>query len=129
MPGVPGRTPEVEGQELKFLQLNLGRRKDAQDLLKQTARERGPMYCSLTSSKNGLKILLGTRMHQGGPASLFEALISASGIFWSPTRGSFGWRWRVCVCTRLDRRAILVGKMVARNDLIVLNQGNEFTCR
>ena len=32
---------EVERQELKFLQLNLGRRKDAQDLLMQTARETG----------------------------------------------------------------------------------------
>ena len=41
MPSVPGGTPEVEGQEGKFLQLNLGRRKDAQDLLMQTTRERG----------------------------------------------------------------------------------------
>ena len=32
---------EVERQELKFLQLNLGRGKDAQDLLMQTAKERG----------------------------------------------------------------------------------------
>ena len=30
---------------------------------------------------------------------------------------------------RLDRRGILVGEMVARNDLIVLNQGREFTFR
>ena len=30
---------------------------------------------------------------------------------------------------RLDRRGILVGEMVARNDLIVLNQGKEFTFR
>ena len=30
---------------------------------------------------------------------------------------------------RLDRRAILVGEMVARNGLIVLNQGKEFTFR
>ena len=41
MPGVPGRTPEVEGQEMKFLQFNFGRGRDAQDLLMQTARERG----------------------------------------------------------------------------------------
>ena len=31
--------------------------------------------------------------------------------------------------TRLNRRGILVGKMVASNDLIVLNQGKEFTLR
>ena len=31
----------VERQEVKFLQLNLGRGRDAQDLLMQTARERG----------------------------------------------------------------------------------------
>ena len=30
---------------------------------------------------------------------------------------------------RLDRRGILVGEMVARNDLIVLNQGGDFTFR
>ena len=30
---------------------------------------------------------------------------------------------------RLDRRGILVGEMIARNDLIVLNQGEEFTFR
>ena len=30
---------------------------------------------------------------------------------------------------RLDRRGILVGEMVSRNDLIVLNQGKEFTFR
>ena len=41
MPGVPGRTLEAEGQEFKFLQLNLGKGKDAQDLLMSTARERG----------------------------------------------------------------------------------------
>ena len=66
---------EVEGQEVKFLQLNLGRWRDAQDLLMQTARERGPMCCSLVSSTNGLKTLFGFRMHQGGPASFFVALI------------------------------------------------------
>ena len=31
--------------------------------------------------------------------------------------------------THLDRRGILVGEMVARNDLIVLNQGKEFMFR
>ena len=33
------------------------------------------------------------------------------------------------VRTRLDRRGILVGEMVARNKLIVLNQGGEYTFR
>ena len=59
----------------------------------------GPMYCSLVSSTNGLKILPGIRMHQGGPASLFVAMIWASGSSWSPTRVSFGWRWRGWVST------------------------------
>ena len=30
---------------------------------------------------------------------------------------------------RLDRRGILVGEMAARNDLIVFNQGRDFTFR
>ena len=30
---------------------------------------------------------------------------------------------------RLDRRGILVGEMAARNDLIVLNRGRDFTFR
>ena len=75
----------------------------------QTARERGPMCCSLVSSTSGPKTLLGIRMHQGGPASLFVTLIWASGTSWRPTEA------------RLDRRGILVGEMAARNDLIVLN--------
>ena len=62
-------------QEMKFLKINLGRGKDALELLMQTARERGPMYCSLVSSTNGLRTLLGFRMHQGGPSSLFVTLI------------------------------------------------------
>ena len=35
----------------------------------------GPMYCSLVSSTNGLRTLLGFKMHQRGPASLFVPLI------------------------------------------------------
>ena len=41
MPSVPGKTSEVEGQDAKFLHINLGRGKDAKDRLKQTAMERG----------------------------------------------------------------------------------------
>ena len=59
----------------------------------------GPMCCSLVSNTNGLKTLLGTRMHQGGLGSLSAALIWASQISWRPTRGSFGWRWRGYECT------------------------------
>ena len=67
LPGASGArdmAPEVERQKLKFLQLNLGRGKEAQNLLMQTARER-----------SGPKTLLGIRMHQGGLGSLFAALI------------------------------------------------------
>ena len=38
---IQGGAPEVEGWKVKFLQLNLGRGKGAQDLLMQNARERG----------------------------------------------------------------------------------------
>ena len=48
LPGLPGRASEVEIQEFKFLQLNLGRGKDAQDLLMQTARERGSHVLLIT---------------------------------------------------------------------------------
>ena len=41
MPNIQGRVPEVEGWKVKFLQINLGRGKEAQKLLMQTARERG----------------------------------------------------------------------------------------
>ena len=60
---------------MKFLQLNLGRGKEAQNLLNQTAKERGADGCSLVSNTNGPKTLLGTRMHHGGLGSLFVALI------------------------------------------------------
>ena len=59
----------------------------------------GPMSCSLVSNTNGRKTLLGIRMHHGDVGSLFVALVWAQEIFWSPMQGSFGWRWRVCVCT------------------------------
>ena len=70
----------------------------------------GPMYCSLLSSTNGLKTLLGIRIHQEGPASLFVALIWAAGIFWSPTRGSFGGRWWVCVCTAATSPLVILSR-------------------
>ena len=41
MPNIWGGAPEVEVWKVKFLQLNIGRGKGIQDLLIQTARERG----------------------------------------------------------------------------------------
>ena len=40
MPRIQGGAPEVEGWKVKFLQCNLGRENEAQNLLMQTARER-----------------------------------------------------------------------------------------
>ena len=40
LPNIKGGAPEVEGWKVKFLQLNLGRGKEAQNLLMQTAEER-----------------------------------------------------------------------------------------
>ena len=110
----------------------------------------GPMYCLLVSSTNGLKTLLGFGVHQVGPASLFVAPIWASPndpfvVFEtqillleeslsedfgrSLIGGDFNSESPEWGKARLDRRGILVGKMVARNDLIVLNRGKELTFR
>ena len=43
--------------------------------------------------------------------------------------GDFNSKSPKCGEARLDRRGILVGEMVARNDLIVLNQGKKFMFR
>ena len=51
---VPRRTLEVEGQEVKFLQLFLVRGKDAQDLLMQT--ENSAWYQD-TSRRAGILVL------------------------------------------------------------------------
>ena len=59
-----------ERSEVKFLHLTLGRGKDAQDLLIQTAKERGDDV----SSTNGPKTLFVIRMHPGTLGSLFVAL-------------------------------------------------------
>ena len=40
MHNIQSGAPEVEGRKVKFLQLNLGRGKEAQNLLMHTARER-----------------------------------------------------------------------------------------
>ena len=121
------------------------------------------------------KYVMGLKRGMFGKNGKFVALIWKSGISWRPTGGSFGWRWRGCVCScyfspndlfeifetqillleeshreasgrsliaddfnskspewgkaRLDWRGILVVEMGARNDLIVLYQGRDFTFR
>ena len=65
----------VQGWKVKFLQLNLGRGKEAQNLIMQAAGRGEPMCCSIVGNTNGPKTLLGTRIHQGGLGSLFAALI------------------------------------------------------
>ena len=58
---------------------------------------------------------------------LEERLSEAVG--WSLIGGDFNSKSPEWAEARLDRRGILVGEMVARNDLIVLNRGREFTFR
>ena len=58
---------------------------------------------------------------------LKESLVEASG--WSLIVGVFIIRSPEWGEARLNRRGILVGEMVARNDLIVLNRGRDFTFR
>ena len=94
------------------------------------------MCCSLVSNTNGPKTLLGTRMHHGGlVCSLFEAKIlfleeslrEASGR--SLIAGDSNSKSPEWGEARLGRWGILVGEMAARNDLIVSNQGRDFTFR
>ena len=68
------------------------------------------MCCSLVSNTNGPKTLLGIRINHGGLGSLFVTLVWASGILWSSTRGSFGWRWQVCVCTAATSLPVILSK-------------------
>ena len=58
---------------------------------------------------------------------LEESLREASGR--SHIAGDFNSKSPEWGEARLDRRGILVGEMAARNDLIVLNQGRDFTFR
>ena len=58
---------------------------------------------------------------------LEDSLIEVVG--WTLIVGDFNSRSPEWCEIPLDRRGILDGEMVARNDLIVLNQGKEFTFR
>ena len=90
LPGLPGRSSEVERQELKFLQLNLGRGKDAQDLLLQTERERGADVLLISEQYKWSDNSVCYQDASRGAASLFLTLNWASGTSWRPKRGSFG---------------------------------------
>ena len=174
--GLRGRVSEVERQELKFLQLNLGRGNEAQNLLMQTTRERradvlliseqhkwsensdwyqdasrraGILVCSpdlsiadfLETDAGFVWVeVAGVRVYScyfspNDPFEVFETQIllleenlrKASGR--SLTAGDFNSKSSEWGEARLDRRGILFGETVARNDLIVLNQGREFTFR
>ena len=56
---------------------------------------------------------------------LEESLRESSG--WSLIAGDFNSKSPEWGEARLDRRGILVGEIVARNDLIILNRGRDFT--
>ena len=176
LPGLPGRASEVESQELKFLQLNLGRGRDAQKLLMPTTRERGADVLLISeqykwsdnsawyqgaSRRAGSLVcipdlgvgdfletdagfvwvkLAGVRVYSCyfSPGDLFdvfetqillleESLREAIGR--SLIGGDFNSKSPEWAEARLDRRGILVGEMVARKQLIVLNQSGEFTFR
>ena len=118
---------------MKFLQLNLRRGKDAQNLLMQTARERGADVLLISEqykwSENP------SCFHDASSSPVFETQILlldkslSEAVGRSLIGGDFNSKSPEWGEARLDRRGILVGEMVARNDLIVLNQGGEFTYR
>ena len=54
-----------------------------------------------------------------------ESLRESSG--WSLIAGDFNNNWPEWREVRLDGRGSMVGEMVARNDLIILNRGRDFT--
>ena len=176
MPNIQGGAPEVEGWKVKLLQLNLGRGKEAQNLVMQTARERradvlliseqrkwfensawyqdaskraGILVCSPDLSIGDFMEtdagfvwveVLGVPVYScyfspNDPFDIFErqillldqSLKEASGR--SLIAGEFNSKSPECGKSRLDRRGIMVGEMVTRNELIVLNRSRDFTFR
>ena len=171
---IQGGAPEVEGLKVKFLQLNLGRGKVAQNLLMQTAREKrddvlliseqhkwsensawyqdasrraGILVCSPDLSIAGFLEtdagfvwveVAGVRVYScyfspNDPFEIFETqiLLLEESLKEASARyliaGDFNSKSPEWGEARLDRRGILVGEMVTRNDLIVLNRGRDFT--
>ena len=60
---------------MKFLQLNLGRGKEAQNLLMQSAKGRGADVLLISKQHKWSENSGGTRIHHGGLGSLFVAVI------------------------------------------------------
>ena len=157
---------------MKFLQLNLGKREKAQNLLMQTTKERRALVLLIseqhkwsensawyqdTARTNGIFVcspdlsirdfletearfiwveMAGVRVYScyfspNDPFEIFETQIllleeslrEASGR--SLNAGDFNSKPTKWGKVRLERRGILVGKTVARNDLILLNRGRE----
>ena len=120
---------------MKFLQLSLGRGKVAQKLLTQTAREKEADVLLISEQSKWSEKSARYQDATSDPFKIFktqillleESLREASGRF--PFAGDFNSKSPVWGEARLDRRGILVGEMVARNDLILLNRGRDFTFR
>ena len=161
---------------MKFLQLNLGRGKEAQNLLMQTAKERGADILLISeqhkwsensawyqdaSRRAGILVcsphltignflesdagfvwveVAGVRVYSCyfSPSNLFEIFETQILLLEESLKEACGRsliasdfnskspEWREA---RLVKRGILVGEMVARNDLIVLTRGRDFTFR
>ena len=161
---------------MKFLQLKLGRGKEAQNLLMQTARERradvlliseqhkwsensawyqdasrtaGILVCSPDLSIADFLVIdagfvwvevAGLRVYSCyfSPSDPFEIFVTQILLleesFKEPSGRSliavdFNSNSPECGEALMDRMGILVGKMVDRNDLIVLNRSRDFTFR
>ena len=156
MPNICGEATEVDGWKVRFLQLNLGRGKEAQDLPMQTAREQhkwseNSAWYQNASRRAGILVcspdlrvedfletyagfvwveVAGVRVYScyfspNDPFKIFETQIlllkeslrEASGR--SHVSGDFNSKSPECGKALIDRRGILVGEMVARNDQIL----------
>ena len=159
---------------MKFLQLNLGRGRDAQDLLIQTAREKRADALLISeqykwsensawyqdASRRAVILVCSPHLSIGdflesnaGFVWVGVAVVRVYSCYFSPKNPFEVFETQILLLEdclseavgrtlvgsdftskspewgehRLDRKGILFGKMVARNDLIVLNQGKYFT--